>query len=159
MHDPIQVQVTIGRKEAKLVKWKFIQELKKEVKIVTKNSEESLKTLGRKILREKDGKETVMDYIIVDINELIKAASNSSKKYKVNTFFIILSKEISDCNLANIATNYQILVMNNYSRLFGFESDKKITFQQNSYIPETWMSLDVETVYKIINSAVDIVKT
>ena len=100
-----------------------------------------------------------MDYIIVDINELIKAASNSSKKYKVNTFFIILSKEISDCNLANIATNYQILVMNNYSRLFGFESDKKITFQQNSYIPETWMSLDVETVYKIINSAVDIVKT
>ena len=49
--------------------------------------------------------------------------------------------------------------MNNYSRLFGFESDKKITFHQNSYIPETWMSLDVETVYKIINSAVDIVKT
>ena len=159
LHDPIQVQVTIGRKEAKLVEWKFIQELKKEVKIVTKNSEESLKTLGRKILREKDGKETVMDYIIVDINELIKTASNSSKKYKVNTFFIILSNEISDCNLANIAINYQILVMNNYSRLFGFESDKKITFHQNSYIPETWMSLDVETVYKIINSAVDIVKT
>ena len=68
LHDPIQVQVTIGRKEAKLVEWKFIQELKKEVKNVTKNSEESLKTLGRKILREKDGKETVMDSIIVDIN-------------------------------------------------------------------------------------------
>ena len=154
-----------------LQEWTFQNDIEEERKLVARQEDSSsLKLMSKSSplkVTEKIENQVIVDFIIADIATIMQSTSDNTKEYTVNTYFLVLHDMYSDGSLqlvTNVIINYQMLVVSNYSRFFGFKLEvatgqfKTIQFTKAVSIINIWKPFTVEIVYSMITGLVNAIK-